>query len=106
MIRNAHNGMSTNIHNDGLTKPISQELLYQSSTNDHQAVITSRPHTHTPLGIPRSSVKKINDESKRNIVSTGLKTKFATGVSNEIGKPHTIRIGNEINERNSCNSTK
>ena len=53
-----------------------------------------------------SSVKKSSDEIKRKMIKTGLKNKFATGVSKDIGRPHAIRSGNEIRERNNCSSIK
>ena len=87
------------------TNPMSHEFWYQSSTQVHQVVMISRHHTSKPVWYPTSSVKKAG-MNKRKEINTGLKIKFAMGVSKDIGKPHAMSSGNEINERNSCSSIK
>ena len=50
------------------------------------------------LGMYNASKKKMRDESKRNIIKKGVKTKLPIGDSMDIGKPQLASIGKEIND--------
>lgn len=56
-----------------------------------------------PLGMYNNSKKNMSDEISKKHVKKGPKISVLTGVNKEIGNPHPIKKGKEMNDIKSCN---
>ena len=98
----AINGIHNKISMGGFVNPISQARCSKLRQASQIEVVISRHQIKNPLGTYKSSQKNISDEISKKQVKKGPKINVLNGVSSEIGNPHPMRNGREMNDIKSC----
>jgi hypothetical protein len=84
---------------EGRAKPIRADVGPHERAAVHKSVSVFRRYTNSLLGMCSISVKKSNEEIKRNSVKKGEKIQFPRHERREIGSPHAIKKGSETHVR-------
>src|SRR5438105_2030574 len=103
MIVSAMRGIKRITNKGGLQNPISQLRCSKPKQRHHRYVTFSSPHIKIPLGMYKSSQKKINDEISKKQLKNGPNIRVLMGDIREIGNPHAIKKGKDMKEIKICN---
>lgn len=70
--------------------------------HNHKRLTYSKRTINKRFGIQKSSLKNTQTAQKRYTESIGLKNKLPSGDHNDVGKPHAVKIGNDMSVKKAC----
>jgi len=82
----------------GFAKPMSGLNGSNLMMYIHHELTVSKQITKNPSGMYSNSQKKTIVERRRKVVMKGVKIRFPSGETREMGSPQLIRIGKDISE--------
>lgn len=99
----AMQGISRRMIIGGFIKPISHARCSKLRHASHKEVNCSKHQIKKELGRYNNSKKKMIDERSKKQLKKGPKISVLMGDKREMGNPHPIKNGREMNDIKSCN---